>query len=99
MYDEGRFSEAREAFVTAHEAVEALRGEIIREETKRELAEKNADLYARLVYCCLHDEDEAAARRGWRARGVCLSMCWAVRRLIRVRRRFLPRKRVSWRAN
>ena len=28
LYDEGRFAEAREAFVTAHEAVEALRGEM-----------------------------------------------------------------------
>ena len=28
LYDEGRFAEAREAFVTAHEAVEAFRGEM-----------------------------------------------------------------------
>ena len=61
LYDEGRLGEAREAFTIAHQAVEALRGEIVREATKRELAEENADLYARLVYCCLHDGDEAAA--------------------------------------
>ena len=61
LYDEGRFASARKAFVTAHEAVEALRGEVVREATKRELAEKNADLYARLVFCCLREGDEAAA--------------------------------------
>ncbi len=53
LYDEGRFSEGREAFAIAHQAVEALRGEIIREASKRELAQENAELYARLVACCL----------------------------------------------
>ena len=61
LYREGRFAEARQAFVTAHEAVEALRGEVVREAAKRELAEENANLYARLVYCCLHEGDEVAA--------------------------------------
>ncbi|MGB0384149.1 MAG: CHAT domain-containing protein [Ardenticatenaceae bacterium] len=61
LYDEGRFAEARQAFVTAHEAVEALRGEVVREKAKRDLAEENADLYARLVFCCLRERDAAAA--------------------------------------
>ena len=61
LYDERRFSEARHAFDTAHRAVESLRGEIQRDATKRSLADENADLYARLVSCCLKERDEAAA--------------------------------------
>ena len=61
LYDEGRFAEARQALVTAHQAVEALRGEVPREGGKKKLAEENADLYARLVFCCLHEGDEKAA--------------------------------------
>ena len=61
LYDEGRFAEAREAFVTAHEAVEVLRGEGQREGTRRKLAEEYAGLYARLVFCCLHEGDEEVA--------------------------------------
>ncbi len=62
-YDKGRINLAREAFVTAHEAAETLRGEMQRQGTRRELALNNADLYARLVFCCLHDAnaDEKAA--------------------------------------
>jgi len=57
LYDEGRFAKAREAFTIAHEAVEALRGEVAREGARRKLAEENADLYAHLVFCCLHEAD------------------------------------------
>jgi CHAT domain-containing protein len=41
--------------------VEALRGEAQRDVAKRSLSEENADLYARLVSCCLKGGDEAAA--------------------------------------
>ena len=61
LYDEGRFAEAREAFIMAHEAVEVMRGETRREEGRRRLGEENADLYARLVYCSLVMGDEKAA--------------------------------------
>ena len=61
LYDEERFAEAREALVTAHEAVEALRGEVLREGAKKKLASENADLYARLVFCCLYEGDKEAA--------------------------------------
>ena len=60
-YDESRFSEARQALTTAHHAIESLRGEIHREAAKRELSKVNADLYARLVFSCLHEGDEEAA--------------------------------------
>lgn len=61
LYGMGRFSEARRALATAHEAVESLRGEAQREAARRALADENADLYARLVYCCLVERDETAA--------------------------------------
>ena len=61
LYSTRRFAEALHALVTAHHAVEALRGEIQREVAKRALAQENADLYARLVSCCLHEGDEGAA--------------------------------------
>jgi CHAT domain-containing protein/tetratricopeptide (TPR) repeat protein len=61
LYDESRLSEARHALDTAHQAVEALRGEVQRDVAKRSLAEENADLYARLVSCCLLEGDEVAA--------------------------------------
>ena len=61
LYDEHYFLEARHALVTAHQAVEALRGEIQRDVAKRSLAQENADLYARLVSCCLKEGDEEAA--------------------------------------
>jgi len=61
LYDERRFSEARDILTMAHRAVEALRGEIQREGAKRTLAEENATLYARLVNCCLLQHDEEAA--------------------------------------
>jgi tetratricopeptide (TPR) repeat protein len=61
LYDERRFSEAQRALDTAHQAVEALRGEVQRDIAKRSLSEENADLYARLVSCCLKEGDEAAA--------------------------------------
>ena len=61
LYDEGRFGEARDAFVMAHKAVEVMRGEAKREEGRRRLAEENADLYARLVHCCLMVGDEKSA--------------------------------------
>ena len=61
LYDEHRFSESRGALDIAHQAVEALRGEVRRDAAKRTLSEENADLYARLVSCCLKEGDEAAA--------------------------------------
>ncbi|MDX6380977.1 MAG: hypothetical protein QOI57_2001 [Rubrobacteraceae bacterium] len=61
LYNERRFPEARTPFTTAHEAVEALRSEIQREGARRDLAEQNAALYARLVHCCLLRDDEEAA--------------------------------------
>ena len=61
LYNEQRFSEALHALSIAHQAVEALRGEIWRDVAKRTLAEENADLYACLVFCCLREEDESAA--------------------------------------
>jgi tetratricopeptide (TPR) repeat protein len=61
LYGVHRFSEAQRALDTAHQAVEALRGEVQRDIAKRSLSEENADLYARLVSCCLKEGDEAAA--------------------------------------
>jgi CHAT domain-containing protein/tetratricopeptide (TPR) repeat protein len=61
LYAEQRFTEARQVLETAHQAIEALRGEMRRDIAKRSLAGENADLYARLVSCCLAEKDEAAA--------------------------------------
>jgi tetratricopeptide (TPR) repeat protein len=61
FYDEHRFLESRHALSIAHQGVEALRGEVQRDIAKRALADENADLYARLVSCCLRENDEAAA--------------------------------------
>ncbi len=61
LYDERRFPEARQALETAHEAVGALRGEVQRDIAKRSIAAENAELYARLVFCCVADKDEEAA--------------------------------------
>jgi len=61
LYDEGRFPEARQALETAHQAVETLRGEAQRDLAKRSLAERTADLYARLVSCCIKEGDETTA--------------------------------------
>ena len=61
LYDEGRFDEARDAFVMLHEAVDFMRGEAIRVDTRERLAEENAEIYARLVYCCMAVGDEASA--------------------------------------
>ena len=41
--------------------MEALRGEVQRYAAKQTLSEENADLFARLVSCCLKEGDEAAA--------------------------------------
>ncbi len=61
LHTKNRFAEARIVLETAHKAVEALRGEVQREEARRELAKGNANLYARLVHCCLIEGDEEAA--------------------------------------
>ena len=53
--------EAREALATAHEALEVLRRETVTLIGKRQLVEKNVDLYRCLVACCLEDGDEVAA--------------------------------------
>ena len=57
FYDKGDCIQARQAFETAHQALENL----WREMSKQRLATENADLYARLVYCCLDKKDKAAA--------------------------------------
>ena len=61
LYDERLFAHARRALTLAHRAAEVLRGQARREAAKRELSAENADLYARLVACCLLDGDESAA--------------------------------------
>jgi hypothetical protein len=61
LYDEHRFAKSRTVLTTAHKAVEALRGETQRDSAKRDLAEQNTDLYARLVHCCLLGSDVKAA--------------------------------------
>jgi hypothetical protein len=61
FYDHHRFLESRHALSIAHQSVEALRGEMQRDIAKRSLADENADLYARLVSCCLRENDQAAA--------------------------------------
>jgi len=61
LYNERRFSEAHHALTIAHQAIEALRSEVQRDIAKRHLARENADLYARLVFCCLQEGDESAA--------------------------------------
>ena len=57
FYDKGDCIQARQAFEKAHQALENL----WREMSKQRLATENADLYARLVYCCLDKKDNAAA--------------------------------------
>lgn len=61
LYDHDRFLESRHALSIAHRGVEALRSEVQRDIAKRSLADENADLYARLVSCCLRENDQAAA--------------------------------------
>ncbi|MDP9350195.1 MAG: CHAT domain-containing protein [Chloroflexota bacterium] len=61
LHAERRFGEARDALVTAHQAIEALHGEASRESARRRLSEENADLYARLVHSCIVEGDEEAA--------------------------------------
>jgi CHAT domain-containing protein/tetratricopeptide (TPR) repeat protein len=61
LYGERRFSEARVAYVTAHEAVEMQRNDTLREGTQRGLSQETAGLYAHLVHCCLIEGDEEAA--------------------------------------
>jgi len=56
LYELGRFSEARKYLEMAHEAIQNLRKEVKRHEGKQELSVENADLYAQLVACCLHDD-------------------------------------------
>ncbi len=63
LYQAGRSAEARQALETAHQAVEVLRGEVRRDVAKRSLARQNADLYARLVSCCIAAQDSGAAFR------------------------------------
>jgi hypothetical protein len=61
LYNERRFSEARHIFATAHQAVEVLRGEVQHNFATRTLDEENADLYARLVFCCLDGGEKVSA--------------------------------------
>lgn len=61
LYDVSRLAEARHALSTAHQAVEALRGMVQREAARRQLSEENADIYTRLVYCCLIEGDDESA--------------------------------------
>ena len=56
LYYLWRFTEARKYLEMAHEAIQNLRKEVKRHEGKQELSVENADLYAQLVACCLHDD-------------------------------------------
>ena len=63
LYQSAQLEEAREALETAHSALELLRGQILRDDGKRQLGEENSSLYALLVSCCLLKGDEGAALR------------------------------------
>jgi CHAT domain-containing protein len=61
LYEEQRWAEARAAHESAHEALTLLRGETLREESRRQLAKENDLLYATLIHCCLQMNDTHAA--------------------------------------
>lgn len=61
LYSQQHYSDALAAFATAHTAIQNLRGEAPRQEAKRRLSQENAELYAFLVTCCLHENDTIAA--------------------------------------
>lgn len=61
LYEDCNFLQARNTYSIVHKAIESMRSEIQRESTKRELAGKNAEVYERLVYCCLLEGDVLAA--------------------------------------
>ena len=61
LFKEARYAEARVAFTTAHEALEAIRVELLRGGAKQELAAENVTLYPVLTYCCLIEGDAESA--------------------------------------
>jgi tetratricopeptide (TPR) repeat protein len=61
FFDQGRYHEAREALVLAHDALNAMQGNILIGIEWPEFQEQNNDLYARLVSCCLREGDMEAA--------------------------------------
>lgn len=61
FHKEGRWVEGRSILTEAHEALDLIRTETVREESRRHLAEKNAGLYNTLVHCCLQSGDCEAA--------------------------------------
>ncbi len=61
LYEMARYTDARAAFETAHAAIQNQRSEAPRQEAKRRLSQENANLYAHLVACCLHEGDTTAA--------------------------------------
>ncbi len=61
LYAEKRWGLACEAYQQAHEALELMRNETIKEESRRQLAKDNAALYAGLIHCCLVLDDTKAA--------------------------------------
>ncbi len=60
-YEQGNYEQAKEYFETAHKSVENIRGWLESAESKKDLAEENADLYAHLVYVCLESGDTDSA--------------------------------------
>ncbi|WP_375449368.1 CHAT domain-containing protein, partial [uncultured Nostoc sp.] len=61
LYTNQRWGEACEAFQQAHVALELMRGETLKEASRRQLARSSAKFFARLVHCCLLLEDLEAA--------------------------------------
>lgn len=61
FYDVKHFAEAQKVFEVGHEAIEALRTERLEARQTESLVQENADLYARLVHCCVLLKDDDAA--------------------------------------
>ncbi|NJN65904.1 MAG: CHAT domain-containing protein [Chloroflexaceae bacterium] len=59
--DKGDTYNAIRWFEAAHRAIQHLRGEAPRQETKRRISQENVNLYAQLVACCLHENDTTSA--------------------------------------
>jgi CHAT domain-containing protein len=61
LYDEGRYHEARAAFEQVHKVIEQLNASEMDKGTREGFSTKNANIYARLVFCCLKENDTNAA--------------------------------------
>jgi hypothetical protein len=61
LYNEKRYVEANSAYAEAYAALTFIRAETVREESRRQIAQNSAQLYARLIHCCLELKDPAAA--------------------------------------